>query len=195
MGLAQKSLAYIEPDAYLLLEANSKEKHEYMDGVIYAWQGSTVRGMAGGSMDHNQVVLNVSLSLRAQARPSGCRVFASDVRLRPEAQSAYFYPDVMVLCGPIPPGTELEVSDATLVVEVLSDTTEGFDRQDKFQRYQRMPSLLSYVLISPTRRTIEVFRVDQNWAAPTAIRCEGGESFDLGANGWSLHAADVFEDI
>ena len=195
MGLAQKSLAYIEPDEYLLLEANSKDKHEYMDGAIYAWQGSTVRGMAGASKDHNRVVQNVYMSLRLQGRPLGCDVFVSDVRLRPYRRSAYFYPDLMVRCGPDLSGTDTEVSDAMLVVEVLSDTTEGFDRQDKFDRYRRMPSLQSYVLISPARRTIEVFRADQGWEPPEADRCKADDRFDLGVQGWTLAAGDVFEGL
>ncbi|MBC7681200.1 MAG: Uma2 family endonuclease [Ferruginibacter sp.] len=161
MGLAQKSLAYIEPEDYLRMEEFSSEKHEYLDGVIYAWQGQTVRGMAGESIDHNRIMRNIGASLHAQAAPLGCEVFMADVRLRPFKNSAYFYPDVMVRCGPTASGEATEISDAALVVEVLSNTTEGFDRQDKFDRYRCMTSLQCYVLVSPMLRTIEVFRADQ----------------------------------
>ena len=195
MGLAQKSIAYIEPDEYLTLENASKEKHEYLDGVIYAWQGNAIQSMAGAPAEHNQVCINVIVALRALVKGRECQVYASDMRVRPYAQSAYFYPDVMVRRGPKLPGDAMEVSDAALVVEVLSATTEGFDRQDKFERYRRMTSLQSYVLISPGRRTIEVFRGDQNWLAPAADRCHGDEQFELGMHGWSLLASEVFEDV
>ena len=195
MGLAQKSIAYIEPDEYLTLENASKEKHEYLDGVIYAWQGNAIQSMAGAPAEHNQVCINVIVALRALVKGRECQVYASDMRVCPYATSAYFYPDVMVRCGPKLPGDAMEVSDAALVVEVLSATTEGFDRQDKFERYRRMTSLQSYVLISPGRRTIEVFRGDQNWLAPAADRCHGDEQFELGMHGWSLLASEVFEGV
>ena len=194
MGEAQKSLAYIEPDEYLLLEANAKEKHEYMDGAIYAWQGSTVRGMAGTSLDHARVVMNTYVSLRNQLG-ADCEMFVSEVRLRPDDRSAYFYPDLMARCGPNLSGNSIEVSDAVLVVEVLSDTTESFDRNDKFARYRRMTSLQSYVLISPARRTIEVFRADQAWQPPTTVYDGSDQPCPLGVQGWWLRDGDVFDGL
>jgi len=195
MGLSQNAVAYIEPDEYLALEASSKDKHEYMDGVIYAWQGSTIRGMAGTSVDHNRVAMNMYLSLRLQAAALGCEAFVTEVRLRPHEQSAYFHPDVMARCGPRLPGHAMEVSDACPVVEVLSDTTEDFDRLDKFDRYRQMASLRSYMLISPARRTIEVFRADQGWLAPGAGECRGDEHFELGLHSGSIPASDVFDGL
>lgn len=193
MRSAQKSLAYIEPEEYLLLEANSKEKHEYMDGAIYAWQGSDVRGMAGASADHARVVMNIYASLREQIDPARCELFIMDVRLRPHERSAWFYPDLMARCGPALAGDAMEVSDACLIVEVLSDSTENFDRQDKFDRYRLMPTLQTYVLVSPARRSIEIFRADRDWRLEYASAADA--SVELGVNDWSLQRADIFEGL
>ena len=195
MGLAQKSLAYIEPHEYLLMEEKSAEKHEYLDGVIYAWQGYSIRGMAGAPLEHNQVALNVAIALRKQTQGTDCRVFNSDTRLRPDDSSAYFYPDVSVRCGPALPGKSMEISDACVVVEVLSDTTEGFDRQDKFARYQRMAALQSYVLISPGRRSVEIYRRDQDWRPQPVATQANDRLVQLGTHDLSLQLSEVFEDL
>jgi Uma2 family endonuclease len=190
MGLAQKAIAYIEPEDYLSLEGQSKEKHEYMDGVIYAWQGTTIRGMAGTSVDHARVTLNLVVFLRTATRAKGCEVFSSEIRLRPDQHSAYFYPDVMLRCGAKIPGNVMELDDACLVIEVLSQTTEGFDRQDKFERYKRMASLQTYVLISPDLRTIEIFRRSQAWQVNAA-----SHRYDLGVLDLSLDPSVVFDGL
>ena len=190
MGLAQKAIAYIEPADYLALENQSKEKHEYLDGVIYDWQGTTIRGMAGTSVDHARVALNLHLFLRAATRAQGCEVFSSEIRLRPDQFSAYFYPDVMLRCGTKLPGNTTELDDACIVMEVLSQTTEGFDRQDKFERYKRMGSLQAYVLVSPGLRTIEVFLRSQQWQLSA-----GADRYDLGMLSLTLDPAVVFEGL
>lgn len=190
MGLAQKAIAYIEPEDYLHLEDQSKEKHEYMDGVIYAWQGTTIRGMAGASADHSAVSLNIAVYFRQHVRDRGCQVFTSDMRVRPDSFSSYFYPDVAVRCGPKVEGRTKEIDDACVIVEVLSDTTEGFDRQDKFERYKRMASLQFYVLVGPGLRTIEIFRRSQDWQVNAA-----SHRYELGLFDLSLDPAFVFDGL
>lgn len=148
--------------------------------------------MAGAPALHNQVCFNTMVPLYRQTAGKRCVVYNSDMRVRPDAHSACFYPDVMLRCGhPLPPDS-MEVSDTTLIVEVLSDTTEDFDRHDKFERYKRMPSLQNYVLVSPSRRTIEVFRADQQWSAPLAVPCQDDNCIELGTHGVTLLAGEVF---
>jgi Uma2 family endonuclease len=207
MGLAQKDIAYIEPEEYLVLENASQEKHEYLDGVIYALHGNDAQGMAGAPLDHAQVCMNAFVALRAQIKGKGvdCKVFTSDVRLKPYRDTAYFYPDLMVHCGGGLNMKAMHLDAACLVIEVLSATTEKFDRGDKFQRYQLMPALESYVLIHPRRQTIEVFRRDQEWAV-SGLTTAGQLArlphdaldtapIDLGTHGFTLRAADVFADL
>ena len=190
MAYAQKAVKYFEPEDYLLLENLAKNKHEYMDGVIYAWQGTTIRGMAGASLDHSRVCRNLTTYLQSVFSRHGCEAIATDLRVRPDRNSAYFYPDVSVRCGNQTPGTALEIDDACLIVEVLSATTEGFDRQDKFDRYKKMASLRSYVLVDPSVRTIEIFQRDQQWQVNTLDNI-----YDLGMFDLKLDPAVVFEGI
>ena len=215
MGLPQKSIAFITPEEYLALENVSLAKHEYMDGVVYAWQGSNIQGMAGAPLEHNRICLNAAFSLRQQlqGRPHPtCQVYMSDVRLKPAEASAYFYPDVMLRCGQPLAGNTMEISDAALVVEVLSPSTAAFDRSDKFLRYCCMASLECYVLIDPEKRSIEVYRRDQNWqkpqnlpmiqSAPSALPVESDlgsnaratDCYALGVHGLVFQAHTIFGD-
>lgn len=191
MGLPQKSLALITPEEYLALEQVSQDKHEYLDGVVYAWQGSSIQGMAGAPLEHNRICLNVAFALRQQLQGKSCQVYMSDVRLKPAESSAYFYPDVMLRCGQPLAGNTMEISDAAVVVEVLSPSTAAFDRQDKFLRYRCMASLECYVLIDPEKRSIEVFRRDQHWQKQTNQQ----GSYPLGIHNLALQAFEIFGEI
>ena len=162
---------------YLAHEAASNVKHEYLDGEIYA--------MAGGSPEHAELSVAISSTLRAQLREKPCRVFSSDLRVRVAATGLATYPDVTVVCGP------LEVDDAgretilnpKVLVEVLSDSTERYDRGEKFEHYKRIPTFDEYVLVSQKEPRVEVWRRNEgSWvrdeAGPgqrltlTSIGCE-----------------------
>lgn len=148
MGVPQKSVAYIEVDDYLVLENASRYKHEYLDGVIYAIQGEAFRGMAGGSQVHARIIRNLGFALHAKLQGSPCEVLSSEMRLR-IADDAVFYPDVLVHCQPAPqPTSTTELTSARLVAEVLSPTTQVFDRGAKLAAYQRLPGLQHIVLLS-----------------------------------------------
>jgi Uma2 family endonuclease len=149
MGLPAKAVAYIEMEDYLVLENASRYKHEYLDGVIYAIQGEPVRGMAGGSAIHADLIRNVGFALHQKLRGSACSVKMTEMRLRIDAASAVFYPDVLVHCRqPGSPATTYELTEARLVIEVLSPTTQHFDRGDKLAAYRLLPGLQHIVLIS-----------------------------------------------
>ena len=152
MGVPQKAVAYIEIDDYLVLENASRYKHEYLDGVIYAIQGVAVRGMAGGSQVHARIIRNLGFALHSKLKDSPCEVLGSDMRLRID-DDAVFYPDVLVHCqSALQPVSQLvnttELTDARLVAEVRSPTTQVFDRGAKLAAYQRLPGLQHIVLLS-----------------------------------------------
>ncbi len=152
MGVPQKAVAYIEIDDYLVLENASRYKHEYLEGVIYAIQGEAFRGMAGGSAAHADIIRNFGFALHTQLRGTRCSVKMSEMRLR-IADDAVFYPDVLVHCQPsqvpaVSPATVTELTQAQLVAEVLSPTTQHFDRGAKLQAYQKLASLQHVVLLS-----------------------------------------------
>lgn len=198
MAYAQKLPSYISPQDHLLREERATTRHEYLDGVIYDWQGGMPRGMAGGTVAHAQVTLNVAITLRNQLRGTPCKVVASEVRLNRADKSAYFYPDTMVSGGEADLARNDGFSEPLVIVEVLSNSTEAFDRGDKFKVYQGLSSPQSYVLISPDRRTIEIFQRSQEWAAQDsqeAMPLSGPEIVALGASGLHLRASDVFEGV
>jgi Uma2 family endonuclease len=138
---------------YLAYERDSELKHEFDDGEIIA--------MAGGSRRHNALALRIGAVLDAARKP-GCVAFQSDQRIRVLATGKATYPDVSMVCGPIegdPADPEAAtLTNPTLIVEVLSPTTEPYDRGSKWQQYQLIPSLQEYVLISQGEPRIEIYR-------------------------------------
>lgn len=140
-------------EEYLAYERDSRMKHEYDAGEIIA--------MAGGSRRHNALASRVSAALEAGRRP-GCVAFQSDQRVRVLATGRAVYPDASMVCGAIE-GDPADPSDntitnPTLIVEVLSPSTEEDDRGSKWQHYQLMPSLQEYVLVSQSLPRVERYR-------------------------------------
>ncbi|MGB5972570.1 MAG: Uma2 family endonuclease [Nodosilinea sp.] len=141
---------YLTPADYLQLEAESPVKHEYFGGDVYA--------MAGASDVHVTIAGNLFAVLRSHVRGTDYRVYISDMKARIEARDRFFYPDVMVTCDPRDQETADYKRFPKLVVEVLSKSTEAFDRGDKFADYQTLESLEEYVLINTRHQRVECFR-------------------------------------
>ena len=130
-------------EEYLLLEEHSPEsRSEFHNGEIFA--------MSGGTLEHNRILNNVARFLSTALAPQGCEAFTSDVRLHVEAHGLFTFPDILVVCGPpnLFPGRKDTVTDASLIVEVLSPTTEAYDRGAKTNFYRSVPSLQQIILIS-----------------------------------------------
>jgi Uma2 family endonuclease len=140
-------------DEYLAYERASELKHEFVEGEIVA--------MAGGSRRHNALASRVSAALE-NARPPGCTAFQSDQRIRVLATGLTTYPDASMVCGSIE-GDPADASgdtitNPTLIVEVLSPSTEHADRGYKWEQYQLIPSLREYALVSQTSPRVEIYR-------------------------------------
>ncbi len=140
-------------DEYLAYERDSELKHEYDDGEIIA--------MAGGSVRHSALASRISAALESSRKP-GSSAFQSDLRVRVLATGRATYPDVSMVCGPIERDptdpTGATITNPTLIVEVLSPSTEQVDRGDKWQHYQRIPALQEYVLVSQSQPRVEWYR-------------------------------------
>src|SRR5687768_11705327 len=142
-------------EEYLAFERANEQKHEFFNGDIYL--------MADACERHNLIVVNTSTILNVQLRQQPCKVYANDLRVRIRLGD-YFYPDVVVVCG----DAKLEDSEVdtllnpTLIIEVLSNSTEQFDRGDKFKSYRTLSSLQEYVLISQDEPRIERFARQAN---------------------------------
>jgi Uma2 family endonuclease len=167
----QKAAAYIELEDYLVLEAASRHKHEYLDGVIYAVQGEAVRGMAGGSAAHAFLIRNIGFALHQRLSGSPCNVLMTEMRLRIDAADAVFYPDVLVQCRPAASLAQTtELTEARVVVEVLSPSTQAFDRGVKLAAYQKLPGLRQVLLVSSTEPAAWSMHRDDDAAAWSALQ-------------------------
>lgn len=148
--IANKSPNYISPEEYRKLEELSPVKHEYIRGEVYA--------MAGATESHVTICVNLVKTLTDHVRGNGCKLYTGDMKARIDTANIYYYPDVMVSCDERDKAFKSLKKYPCLIIEVLSDGTEGFDRGDKFADYQELETLQEYVLISQKRQRVECFR-------------------------------------
>ena len=149
---------YLTPEEYITLERKATLKSEYLSGEIVA--------MSGASLAHNYITVNTATQLYNQLIEGSCRVFTSDMRVGIGAGASYFYPDIAVTCDK--PRFEDDVFDTLLnpqvIIEVLSTSTENYDRREKFERYQQLESLQAYILISQDQIRVEHYlRQGEAW--------------------------------
>ena len=144
--------ARVTVEDYLAQERAASEKHILWDGEVFA-----AEAMAGGTFEHNTVCANVVGLLHAQLRGSRCRVVTSDQRVWVPGKQGFVYPDATVACGPLASldGKPDVLTNPTVVVEVLSEATERFDRGDKFAGYRSIASLRHYVMVASRERLVE----------------------------------------
>lgn len=145
-------------------EDASAEKHEYYQGRVYPM---TVQAMAGGTLRHSQIKVNLVRELSQRLRGKPCKPFDADLRVRVPKNSLITYPDASVVCGKpeIDKQDRHAINNPTVIFEVVSPNTEHYDRGAKFRLYKELPSLREYVLISQDEPVVEVFRRadDQEW--------------------------------
>lgn len=174
---------------YADLELKAPYKSEYFNGEIFA--------MAGGTMPHSEIKLAILSLLRAGVNRQRCRVLDSDFRIRVAATGLQTYPDGSVVCGAPQFGLGRRdcLENPTVIVEVLSESTQAYDRGEKFEHYKRIPSLREHALAWQTRPRVEVFRLqpDGTWTASTF---DGEESaVSLESIGVTLRVGDIYAGI
>jgi Uma2 family endonuclease len=187
--MASTARTRLTAQQYLEIERRAEYKSEFLNGEMFA--------MSGASRAHNLIATNVSSSLHAQLRGRPCETYASDMRVKVSVTGLYTYPDVVVVCG------EAEFEDAhvdtllnpTVIVEVLSPSTEAYDRGEKFAQFRNLASLREYVLIAQDRPRIERFRRSegQDWLFSAVDGLE--ETAHLTAIGCELALTDVYERV
>ena len=180
---ARAAQTHLTPEEYIALERKAipdadTVRSEYVKGEIIA--------MSGASRAHNLITNNISGELRNLLKGSGCETYASDMHVSSPATSSYFYPDVIVVCEE--PRFEDDVFDILLnpiiLVEVLSPSTEAYDRGEKFSHYRHLASLQEYVLVSQDKPLVERYR-----------RPKKHESVPITAEDWIFTAFQALEDI
>ena len=172
-----------------MLEREHEERHEYFDGELFA--------MSGASRRHNLIVTNLvrELSLHLKDRP--CEVYSSDMRVKVDVTGLYTYPDVVIACET--PQCEDEQVDTllnpTVVIEVLSESTEGYDRGKKFEHYRKLPSLRAYVLVAQDAFHVEQY-VRQEAGQWLLTEATGPEAtLPVEAVGAVLELAEVYDKV
>lgn len=179
----------VGPDEYLALERKSETKHELVNGQIVA--------MSGASPVHNLIAMNLGSLLRELLRAKPCVVLSSDQRIHVPATGLFAYPDLTVVCGrpEFHPRDDHTLVNPRVIVEVLSDSTEAFDRGAKFGHYQGIASLEEYVLVSTRERRIEHFRRQDSGQWLLTVHAGDHARVELPALGGSIALADVYEKV
>jgi Uma2 family endonuclease len=178
---------FLSPEEYLQQEEKSTIKHEYINGQVYA--------MAGTTDSHNTIAGNLYSLIRTHLRGTDCRVYFADIKVKLEKQNCFYYPDVLITCDRRDQETPTYKRFPKLIIEVLSDSTEAFDRGDKFNDYQAIENLQEYVLVNSKHQRVEVFRQNESgiWLYqsyspinPTIFL----QSLDL-----TINFTDLYEDV
>ena len=185
--IATPQSSNLTPEEYLQLEANSDIKHEYINGEVYA--------MAGATDTHVTIAGNIFALLLSHLRGSGCRVYISDMKVRIENKNRFYYPDVLVTCEDRDRENNTFKKFPSLIIEVLSDSTEAFDRGDKFADYQSLPSLQEYVLINTKKARIECFRRTKEDLWLLQFYELKDSQFELASINFKGNISDVYEEV
>ena len=181
--------SFLTAQDYLVWERQQDTRHEYFDGQIFA--------MTGASRAHNVLCANVLASLHGQLRGKPCEIYANDMRVKVSETGMYTYPDVVVACRE--PRFEDQTVDTllnpVLIIEVLSDSTERYDRGAKFAHYRSLPSLQEYLLVSQTECRVEHYtrQPGNHWLLTEHQNL--ANRIDLNSLGSHLILSEIYERI
>jgi Uma2 family endonuclease len=187
--MSSKVLSYISPEEYLRLERQAEYKSEYLNGEIFA--------MTGASRKHNLISINLSSSLSQQLKGKSCEVYGSDMRVKVTTNGLYTYPDVVGACGK--PDFEDDEIDTllnpTVLIEILSTSTERYDRIAKTSYYRTLDSLAEHLLVAQHEYRIEQYvrGEDQRWSLFDYRSLD--DIAQLQSIGCSLALRDVYDRI
>ena len=187
--VATQPKTFLTPEQYLEIERKAERKSEYYNGEMFA--------MAGAKAAHNLLVTNIVAELRERLRSSPCRVYPSDMRVRVKLTGLYTYPDVVAVCCEavfLDDQTDTLLNPA-LLVEVLSPSTEAYDRGRKFDQYKSIESLREYLLVASDRVHADLYtrQPDGRWLLSSADSPES--SLTLESVGAELTLADLYEKV
>ena len=176
------------PEEYIALERKATLKSEYLSGEILA--------MSGASLSHTRITLDIATELNIQLRGQECEVVTNDMRVKTSPMVAYFYPDIVVFCGE--PEFEDDTFDTLLnpvvIIEVLSPSTEVYDKGEKFEYYQQIASLKEYILVSQDKVHVEHYQFqDMEWKLNTFHTLQ--DSLTLPSIGCQLPLRDIYTRV
>ncbi|MBD2159669.1 Uma2 family endonuclease [Limnothrix sp. FACHB-1083] len=178
--------SYFTPEAYFAWEEKQLERHELIDGHVYA--------MSGGTQNHSAIKLTIGSLISNHLRSGDCRVFNSDLKINISNTSNYTYPDLSVTCDPRDREHPLYITYPCLIVEVLSPSTEAYDRGKKFEKYRRNPNLIDYVLVSSEEVAVDIYHKNSagDWLI---LSYRSGDQVELQSIGLTVAIEEFYEGI
>jgi Uma2 family endonuclease len=181
--------SFLTPEEYLEIERKAEFRSEYYRGEMFAMSGATGK--------HNIIAVNLVTEMHNQLRRGPCQVYTHDLRVRTGAAEMFTYPDVLVACRErkFLDAREDTLLNPVVIIEILSESTEAYDRGKKFDHYRTFESLKEYILICQDRVQVECFRrqADGQWLLTVANRLEDAISLD--SVHCTLNLADVYEGV
>jgi Uma2 family endonuclease len=194
MITARDDERYFTPEEYFAWEEQQLHRHELIDGRVYA--------MSGGTRNHSDIAGNFLAIIKPHLRGSGCKTYNSDCRVNILNTCNYTYPDLSVTCDSRDNSSTQYITYPCLIVEVLSDSTEAYDRGKKFEKYRRNPILVDYVLASSDEMAIDIYHKNDagdwlilNYRFPTGDAARTGDRVELKSIGLSLPIEQFYEEI
>ena len=183
MGLPAEKPSFARDD-FLAWESDQPERHEYLAGEVFAMVGVRDR--------HNVIALNLAALVRPHLKGSPCKTYLSDIKLEVAAADSVFYPDLFVTCES--PSDPLVKRDARLIVEILSPSTEAYDRGRKFGAYRLLPGLQEYLLVGTDEPRVEIYTrtADDGWLLREYLP---GDAFTLSSLDLRLHVDDLYDEV
>jgi Uma2 family endonuclease len=174
------------PEEYFAWEAQQLEKHEYIDGQVYA--------MGGGSINHGRIAIRFSAMFDAHLGATGCITGNSDIKVNIVGNSNYTYPDVSVTCDERDKTSTQYITYPCLIVEVLSDSTESYDRGGKFRMYRNNPALQDYLLVSSTSIEMDLYHKNEagDWII---LNYQAGDTIELKSINLSFPIEQVYRNL
>ncbi|NJR60012.1 MAG: Uma2 family endonuclease [Cyanobacteria bacterium CRU_2_1] len=186
MIAAKDNPPLLTPEEYFAWEAKQLEKHEYIDGRVYA--------MSGGSVNHGRVAIRFTAMFDAHLENKGCITGNSDIKINIAETNNYVYPDVSVTCDDRDKSTPNSFTYPCLIVEVLSKNTEAYDRGGKFRTYRNNPVLQDYLLVSSTSIEMDLYHKDEagNWLI---LNYKEGDIVELKSINFSFPIEQVYRGL
>lgn len=177
---------HLTPDEYLAWEAVQPEKYEYINGEVYA--------MGGGSINHGRIAIRLTSLLDTHLDGSGCITGNSDIKVKIVEAPNYTYPDASVTCDDRDKTTTQYITYPCLIVEVLSDSTEAYDRGGKFRLYRQNPVLQDYLLVNSTRIEIDLYHKNEagDWII---INYQSGEIIELKSINLNFEIEQIYRGL
>ena len=180
---------YVIEEDYLAMEEKSVEKHEYYKGEVFA--------MSGVKIPHTTIAMNLARDLGNHLRKKPCKPFNSDQRIYIEKDSLFTYPDLSIVCGKTETrnNDNWNVTNPSVIIEILSPATKNYDRGDKFKLYRDLPSLKEYILVDSEAIGIENFSINEDGFWELKEYSNRNDSLLIKTIGLSILITDIYEDV